>query len=214
MAQFLQQEQARSAVRQTVATMTEVLAFPSPRKPTAITADRAGAEERCFVTALHISVMPQIVQPVMTVLMPLATSLCILPPLVLQVCWDKCMGSPGSYLSSREEACFHNCARGFLATTQFIVQVCCELDAPWLGVAMHAKSCQARQACRRPYDDTVPPRSALSQRRTVAGYDGSSRLLLLSSVPYWQKLPVRTSTRSAIKSCVWRSLTGPYVVSA
>ena len=35
------------------------------------------------------------------------------------------MGSPGSYLSSREEACFHNCARGFLATTQFIVQVRC-----------------------------------------------------------------------------------------
>ena len=41
---------------------------------------------------------------------------------VAQVCWDKCMGTPGSYLVSREQACFDNCAKRFLETTQFIIQ--------------------------------------------------------------------------------------------
>lgn len=40
-----------------------------------------------------------------------------------QTCWDKCMGSPGNYLSSRETACFENCAKRFLETTQLIMQV-------------------------------------------------------------------------------------------
>lgn len=42
---------------------------------------------------------------------------------IAQTCWDKCMGSPGNYLSSREEACFQNCAKRFLETTQLIMQV-------------------------------------------------------------------------------------------
>ncbi|KAL6778803.1 TIM8 [Auxenochlorella protothecoides x Auxenochlorella symbiontica] len=37
-------------------------------------------------------------------------------------CWDKCMGTPGSSLSSRETACLDNCARRFLDTTQFVVK--------------------------------------------------------------------------------------------
>ena len=37
-------------------------------------------------------------------------------------CWDKCISSPGSYLSSREQACLSNCARRFLDTTQFVVK--------------------------------------------------------------------------------------------
>lgn len=39
------------------------------------------------------------------------------------VCWDKCMtGSPGSYLSSKEQTCLENCARRFVETTQYILQ--------------------------------------------------------------------------------------------
>lgn len=33
------------------------------------------------------------------------------------------MGNPGNYLSSRETACFENCAKRFLETTQLIMQV-------------------------------------------------------------------------------------------
>mmetsp|Transcript_5253 Transcript_5253/g.15051 ORF Transcript_5253/g.15051 Transcript_5253/m.15051 type:complete len:86 (+) Transcript_5253:234-491(+) len=39
-----------------------------------------------------------------------------------ETCWDKCMGSPGNSLSYRESACFENCAKRFLETTQFIIQ--------------------------------------------------------------------------------------------
>lgn len=38
------------------------------------------------------------------------------------VCWDKCMSSPGSYLSSRESACIENCAKRFIDATQYILQ--------------------------------------------------------------------------------------------
>lgn len=58
----------------------------------------------------------------------------------LQTCWDKCMGSPGNYLSSRESACFENCAKRFLETTQLIMQV-----AP-SRLTMHVCSGNAR-AC-------------------------------------------------------------------
>ncbi|KDD75140.1 hypothetical protein H632_c847p0 [Helicosporidium sp. ATCC 50920] len=37
-------------------------------------------------------------------------------------CWDKCMSSAGSSLSSREKACLENCAKRFLDTSQFVVQ--------------------------------------------------------------------------------------------
>lgn len=37
-------------------------------------------------------------------------------------CWDKCIGTPGRYLGSREEACLSDCAKRFLETTQFIMQ--------------------------------------------------------------------------------------------
>lgn len=37
-------------------------------------------------------------------------------------CWDKCVGTPGRYLGSREEQCLSDCAKRFLETTQFIVQ--------------------------------------------------------------------------------------------
>lgn len=40
----------------------------------------------------------------------------------LQVCWDTCISSPGSYLSSKESACLENCARRFVETTQYILQ--------------------------------------------------------------------------------------------
>ena len=36
----------------------------------------------------------------------------------LQVCWDKCMGTPGRSLSSREQACLSECARRYLDTSQ------------------------------------------------------------------------------------------------
>lgn len=38
------------------------------------------------------------------------------------ICWDKCVTSPGTYLSSKEEACLQNCAGRFLDTTQYILQ--------------------------------------------------------------------------------------------
>ncbi|GAB4814078.1 hypothetical protein N2152v2_001124 [Parachlorella kessleri] len=37
-------------------------------------------------------------------------------------CFDKCVGNPGNYLSSREQACLDNCSRRFLETTQFVVK--------------------------------------------------------------------------------------------
>ncbi|KAL3153249.1 hypothetical protein ABBQ38_011600 [Trebouxia sp. C0009 RCD-2024] len=37
-------------------------------------------------------------------------------------CWEKCIGTPGRSLSSREEACLSDCARRFIDTTNFIVQ--------------------------------------------------------------------------------------------
>jgi import inner membrane translocase subunit TIM8 len=38
------------------------------------------------------------------------------------VCWDKCVTAPGSYLSSKEESCLQNCAGRFIDCTQFILQ--------------------------------------------------------------------------------------------
>ena len=38
------------------------------------------------------------------------------------VCWDKCISSPGSYMSSKETSCLDNCAKRFVETTQFILQ--------------------------------------------------------------------------------------------
>ncbi|CAL5218472.1 g157 [Coccomyxa viridis] len=37
-------------------------------------------------------------------------------------CWDKCIGTPGRSLSSREESCLSECAKRFIETTQFVVQ--------------------------------------------------------------------------------------------
>ena len=37
-------------------------------------------------------------------------------------CWDKCMGKPGSKLSSYERDCISNCAERFLDASIFIVQ--------------------------------------------------------------------------------------------
>lgn len=39
-----------------------------------------------------------------------------------EVCFEKCISSPGSYLSSRETSCVENCAKRFVDTTQFILQ--------------------------------------------------------------------------------------------
>ncbi len=39
-----------------------------------------------------------------------------------EVCWDKCVSSPGSYLSSRESSCIENCAKRFIDSTQYILQ--------------------------------------------------------------------------------------------
>ena len=37
-------------------------------------------------------------------------------------CWDKCMGKPGTKLSSWETDCLTNCAERFLDTSIFIVE--------------------------------------------------------------------------------------------
>ena len=41
---------------------------------------------------------------------------------VTDVCWEKCLGTPGRSLSSREEACLSECARRFIEATQLVVQ--------------------------------------------------------------------------------------------
>ena len=41
---------------------------------------------------------------------------------VTEVCWEKCIGTPGRSLSSREEACLSDCSRRFIETTQLVVQ--------------------------------------------------------------------------------------------
>ena len=38
------------------------------------------------------------------------------------VCWDKCISSPGSYLSGKETSCLENCTKRFVEATQFIMQ--------------------------------------------------------------------------------------------
>lgn len=38
------------------------------------------------------------------------------------LCFDKCISSPGTYLSSRETSCMQNCALRFVDATQFILQ--------------------------------------------------------------------------------------------
>ena len=38
------------------------------------------------------------------------------------ICWDKCTGSPGRSLGSREASCLRDCAQRFLDTTRFIVE--------------------------------------------------------------------------------------------
>lgn len=39
-----------------------------------------------------------------------------------ETCWDKCMGKPGTKLSSWESDCLTNCAERFLDTSIFIVE--------------------------------------------------------------------------------------------
>ena len=39
-----------------------------------------------------------------------------------EVCWDKCISSPGTYLSSRETSCVENCAKRFIESTQYVLQ--------------------------------------------------------------------------------------------
>ena len=41
---------------------------------------------------------------------------------VTEVCWDKCVGTPGRALSGRESACLADCAKRFIEATQFVVQ--------------------------------------------------------------------------------------------
>mmetsp|Transcript_29744 Transcript_29744/g.54524 ORF Transcript_29744/g.54524 Transcript_29744/m.54524 type:complete len:86 (+) Transcript_29744:51-308(+) len=38
------------------------------------------------------------------------------------VCWDKCISTPGSYLSGKEQSCLENCAGRFVEVTQYILQ--------------------------------------------------------------------------------------------
>lgn len=38
------------------------------------------------------------------------------------VCWDKCVSSPGTYLSNKESSCLENCTKRFVEVTQFILQ--------------------------------------------------------------------------------------------
>jgi mitochondrial import inner membrane translocase subunit TIM8 len=39
-----------------------------------------------------------------------------------ETCFEKCVSSPGSYLSSRETSCIENCAKRFIDATQYILQ--------------------------------------------------------------------------------------------
>jgi hypothetical protein len=38
------------------------------------------------------------------------------------ICWDKCVSSPGTYLSGKETSCLENCTKRFVESTQFIMQ--------------------------------------------------------------------------------------------
>ena len=50
-------------------------------------------------------------------------------------CWDKCVGTPGRYLGSREEQCLSDCAKRFLETTQ--------VGSAWTVCAWHCALCSA-----------------------------------------------------------------------
>lgn len=49
-------------------------------------------------------------------LLPLATTT------KRQLCWDKCMSTPGRDLSPREQACLDACAKRYMETTQFVIR--------------------------------------------------------------------------------------------
>jgi hypothetical protein len=51
----------------------------------------------------------------------------------LQVCWDKCMGTPGRTLTSREMTCLSDCARRYIESAQ--VRGEAKLFALWLILA-------------------------------------------------------------------------------
>ncbi|KAK3908114.1 Mitochondrial import inner membrane translocase subunit Tim8 A [Frankliniella fusca] len=36
------------------------------------------------------------------------------------ICWDKCMGTPGSKLDSKTQTCMQNCVERFLDVTMFV----------------------------------------------------------------------------------------------
>ena len=36
------------------------------------------------------------------------------------MCWDKCIGTPGRSLTSREQACLSDCAKRFIESTQVL----------------------------------------------------------------------------------------------
>ncbi len=38
------------------------------------------------------------------------------------ICWDKCVSAPSSYMSSKETSCLENCAKRFIDVTQYILQ--------------------------------------------------------------------------------------------
>jgi import inner membrane translocase subunit TIM8 len=38
------------------------------------------------------------------------------------VCWDKCIGTPGSKISSSESSCLTNCAQQFMETSALILR--------------------------------------------------------------------------------------------
>jgi import inner membrane translocase subunit TIM8 len=38
------------------------------------------------------------------------------------LCWDKCISSPGAYLTPKETTCLQNCAKRFIDSTQYILQ--------------------------------------------------------------------------------------------
>lgn len=79
-------------------------------------------------------------------------------------CWDKCVGTPGRSLSSREEACLSDCAKRFIETTQ--VQLISWLlwalqhqwqyiSLSWYSSALHSTCCVRSKPAVRTYLGTV-----------------------------------------------------------
>ena len=112
--QFIAQEQAKAQVRflrvllDEFSTNSLLSRFERPDLP-------SSALPSC---ATHRRVPSLVPRPSFVVVLQLQQTISRLT----DECWDKCVSSPSTYFSGKENACLDNCAKRFMDTTQFVIK--------------------------------------------------------------------------------------------